>query len=51
MPIRARVLLTTAIAAVALIPAYASSPKFFQAATQNDFLKGDVDNLSIDAHG
>src|SRR5436853_1244250 len=29
----------------------ASSSKFFQAATQSDFLKGDVENLSIDAHG
>ena len=29
----------------------ASSPKFFQAATQSDFLKGEVDNLSIDARG
>jgi sugar lactone lactonase YvrE len=29
----------------------ASSPKFFQAATQNDFLKGDVENLSIDSRG
>jgi hypothetical protein len=29
----------------------ASSPKFFQAATQGDFLKGEVDNLSIDARG
>src|SRR5262252_3760801 len=29
----------------------ASSPKFFQAATQPDFLKGEVDNLSIDARG
>ena len=29
----------------------ASSPKFFQAATQADFLKGDVENLSIDIHG
>ena len=28
-----------------------SSPKFFQAATQADFLKGDVENLSIDSHG
>ncbi len=30
---------------------YASSPKFFQAATQADFLKGEVENLSIDARG
>ena len=29
----------------------ASSPKFFQAATQSEFLKGDVENLSIDGHG
>ncbi|HUK36362.1 MAG TPA: hypothetical protein VLV86_20740, partial [Vicinamibacterales bacterium] len=29
----------------------ASSPKFFQASTQSDFLKGDVDDLSIDARG
>lgn len=29
----------------------ASSPKFFQATTQTDFLKGDVENLSIDARG
>ena len=29
----------------------ASSPKFFQAATQGEFLKGDVENLSIDSHG
>jgi hypothetical protein len=28
-----------------------SSTKFFQAATQADFLKGDVENLSIDIHG
>ena len=30
---------------------FASTPKFFQAATQADFLKGDVENLSIDSHG
>jgi hypothetical protein len=29
----------------------ASSPKFFQAATQADFLRGDVENLSIDNRG
>jgi hypothetical protein len=28
-----------------------SSPKFFQAATQADFLKGDVENLTIDNNG
>src|SRR5437773_8582842 len=43
----------TAAAIVVLIalPLAASSPKFFQAATQADFLKGDVENLSIDSHG
>jgi hypothetical protein len=51
MPIRVRSLLTTALAAAALVSVHASSPKFFQAATQNDFLKGDVENLSIDNHG
>src|SRR5262245_64034702 len=29
----------------------ASTPKFFLAATQADFLKGDVENLSIDTTG
>ena len=28
-----------------------SSPKFFQAATQADFLKGDVENLTVDTNG
>jgi sugar lactone lactonase YvrE len=42
-----------AIAAVALGGAsiHASSSKFFQAATQSEFLKGDVENLSIDSQG
>jgi WD40 repeat protein len=48
---RLRTLLTTAIVASALISVHASTPKFFQAATQADFLKGDVENLSIDNHG
>ena len=51
MPSRFRVLLTTAIVAAALVSLRASSPKFFQTATQADFLKGDVENLSIDHHG
>lgn len=51
MPIRFRLLAAMALAAVALLPLHASSPKFFQAATQTDFLKGDVENLSIDDHG
>ncbi|MCU1383445.1 MAG: hypothetical protein JWL71_2142 [Acidobacteria bacterium] len=51
MPIRPRLLLTTILVASALLPAHASSPKFFLAATQTDFLKGDVENLSVDNHG
>ena len=38
-------------AALAAGTVHASSPKFFTAATQADFLKGDVENLSIDSHG
>ena len=34
-----------------ITPLQASSPKFFQVATQADFLKGDVENLSIDSNG
>ena len=51
---RARVTRATAVAGLALasiITLSASSPKFFQASTQAEFLKGDVDNLSIDASG
>jgi len=51
MHIRSRALAAAAIAAASLVALQASSPKFFQAATQNEFLKGDVENLSIDAHG
>src|SRR5436309_11367384 len=44
-------LVAAAFIAVAPHPTDASTPKFFQAATQADFLKGDVDNLTIDSHG
>jgi hypothetical protein len=37
--------------AAAAASLYASSPKFFQAATQQDFLKGEAQNLSIDNRG
>src|SRR5436305_5726325 len=49
--VRVRWFMAAAMAALALLPARASSPQFFQAATQTDFLKGDVENLSIDSHG
>ena len=51
MPKRFRFLLTTAFVAAALVSVHGSTPKFFQAATQTEFLKGDVENLSIDNHG
>jgi len=46
-----KLLLVVLAAASVAVTAYASSPKFFQAATQADFLKGDVENLSIDTRG
>jgi len=46
---RTLVLATIVLCASALMRA--SSPKFFQAATQGDFLKGEVENLSIDGRG
>ena len=48
--LHSRLLAAAAVVALAL-PLHASSPKFFQAATQADFLKGDVENLSIDSRG
>jgi hypothetical protein len=48
---RLRIPAAAAIFAFMLLPLHASTPKFFQAATQTDFLKGDVDNLSIDSNG
>jgi sugar lactone lactonase YvrE len=46
-----RVCLALLIAAAVAARPHASSPKFFQAATQSEFLKGDVQNLSIDNRG
>jgi len=43
--------LVAAALAIATATAGASSSKFFHAATQADFLKGEVENLSIDAQG
>lgn len=48
--LKPRLLAAGAVIALAL-PLHASSPKFFVAATQADFLKGDVDSLSIDSRG
>lgn len=46
-----RALAAASIIALALVGLHASSPKFFQATTQADLLKGEVDNLSVDSHG
>ncbi|HEV2985092.1 MAG TPA: hypothetical protein VGX46_11910 [Vicinamibacterales bacterium] len=43
-------LAAAALMALAALSLQASTPKFFQSATQGDFLKGDVENLSIDSH-
>src|SRR5215217_5709500 len=46
---RRLVLAATMIAATALLSA--SAPTFWTVSTQTDFLKGDVENLSIDGDG
>src|SRR5437016_7776661 len=46
-----RSLIAAAVLVCASVIADASSPKFFQAATQADFLKGEAENLSIDSRG
>ena len=51
LPFRFTSALPWALVLAAIVATEASSPKFFQAATQNDFLKGDVQNLSIDGRG
>lgn len=48
---RARCFVAAAAAALAMSPVQASSPKFFLAATQADFVKGDAENLSVDSRG
>jgi hypothetical protein len=43
--------LAAALLFAATLALQASSPKFFQAATQADFLKGELDGLAIDSRG
>ncbi len=47
---RAR-LMAAAFIALMIAPIHASSPKFFQASTEADFLKGELENLAIDTSG
>src|SRR5436305_6295152 len=46
-----RAFLTAALAALVVVSTGASTSKFFSASTQTDFLKGEVENLSIDSQG
>jgi sugar lactone lactonase YvrE len=43
--------LAAALVLCGAVTLHASTPKFFQAATQADFLKGDVENLAVDSRG
>ena len=47
----ARLVLAGLLAAAAVALVSASTPVFWQVATRADFLKGDVENLSIDNDG
>ena len=49
-PFNPRLLAAAAVIALVL-PLHASTAKFFLAASQADFLKGDVENLTIDSRG
>ena len=53
MPRRYRVhaLLAALLVCAAAVTLLASKPVFWQTATINDFLRGDVENLSVDSHG
>src|SRR5688572_6755009 len=46
-----RCVVVFALAAAAITTLSASKPVFWQTATLNDFLRGEVENLSVDGHG
>ena len=46
-----RTLFVLALLAASAATLVASKPVFWQTATLNDFLRGEVENLSIDGHG
>src|SRR5688572_4436664 len=46
-----RVVVAASVVAASAAVVYAAVPSFWQVATQADFLKGEVENLSIDGHG
>src|SRR6188472_96899 len=51
MRLVSRPLLVLALVAAAAATVAASKPVFWQTATLNDFLRGEVENLSVDGHG
>lgn len=46
-----RIVLSLALVALTLVAARAASPTFWRVSTQAEFLKGEVENLSIDSDG
>src|SRR3954466_10381461 len=48
---KAKPLFAAVCVCAAAVTLLASKPVFWQTATVSDFLRGDVDNLSIDSHG
>ena len=46
-----RTLAAAVFVCLAAVSGYASLPTFWQVSNENDFLQGDVENLSIDAYG
>src|SRR4029453_17405057 len=46
-----RVLVSAVVLFACVMVVGAAVPTFWQVATQSDFLKGEVENLSIDSHG
>src|SRR4051794_23829818 len=46
-----RAFLAAALVCSAAAAAYAAMPTFWQVSTESEFLKGDVENLSIDSYG
>src|SRR5438874_10702379 len=49
--VKARCFFAALVVALGAVSTDASTSKFFSAATQADFLKGEVENLSIDSQG
>jgi hypothetical protein len=50
-PVSRSAIASALVALAAVMSLDASTPRFFQAGTQADFLRGDVENLSIDSRG